>query len=438
MPSFSGLKRWLRQPSKHRVAVLAVCSVVLLSLALVGFVSANTPHMAVNSDPPERNTLIGLQSYHNDGRALEVTPNGTVVWEYSTVENVFDVEALSPNRVQIAGADALPDRKCPERFVDDGFAGCAYNSVRIVSQETNETRWKYGWYDVERHEHELHDVDHYTVAGEDRWVLVDMGNDRVFAIDRSGKILWQWNANSTYDRPPSIGVEDDWTHMNDVDRIGKRTFQVSLRNFDTVVELRVAPNGSVSVTPLVGPNRFTPEGSAGPLAAQHNPDRLAEGHLLVADSENDRVVEFNSDGDIVWEVGGSGRFDWPRDADRLSNGHTLITDSYNGRIVEVNSQGKIVWALETKDLPYEADRIPRDGAGEGSTPRPIANGETFDSRTNATNSIVNTLQYGATLVKYTVPGWLGSPGLLLGGVLCGLGALIETRRWRRTMNEKET
>ncbi len=434
MSLFSGLER-LRQPSKRRAAVLAVCGSVLLALSLVGFVSASTPHVAVNSNPPERNTLVGLQSYHDDGRAIEITPAGEVVWRYTAVENVFDVEALGSNRVQIAGADALPDRKCPDRFRDDGFPGCVYNSVRIVNQETNEILWKYGWYDVERHEHELHDVDHYTVDGEDRWVLVDMGNDRVFAIDRSGEILWQWNANSTYDRPPTLGPEDDWTHMNDVDRVGKRTFQVSLRNFDTVVELHVAPNGSVRVQPIIGPNRFTPEGYVGPLAAQHNPDSLAEGHLLVADSENDRVVEFNSDGKIVWVVGGSARLDWPRDADRLSSGHTLIVDSYNDRIVEVNSEGEIVWAVKTGRLPYDADRIPRDGAGEGSRHRPIAEGAAFDSRTNATNPALDTLHYGVTLVKYTVPGWLGGPGLLLGGMLCGLGALVETRRWRQS-NEK--
>jgi hypothetical protein len=427
----AGLKRWLRQPSKRRAAILGAFCVVLIALALVGFVSADTPNVTVDSNLPERNTLIGLQSYHDNGLALEITPTGEVVWKYSAVENVFDVEALGPHRVQVAGADALPDRKCPERFRNDGFPGCVRNSVRIVDQRTNATRWKYAWYDVERHKHELHDVDHYTVGGEERWVLVDMGNDRVFAVNRTGEILWQWNANATYDRPNSVGPEDDWTHMNDVDRVGPRTFQVSLRNFDTVVELRVARNGSVSVRPIVGPNRFTPDGHVGPLAQQHNPDRLAEGHLLVADSENDRVVEFNSKGEIVWKVGGSARLDWPRDADRLSNGHTLIVDSYNDRIVEVNSEGEIVWAVKTGRLPYDADRIPADGTGEGSRRRPIADGTVFDSRMDATNSVLDTLQYGITLVKYTVPGWLSGSSLLVGGLLSGLGALFETHRWRR-------
>ena len=127
--------------------------------------SAAAPHLTVDRDRPATNTLVGLQGYHDEGGAIEVAPNGTVVWKYTGVGNVFDVEALGPNRVQIAGADERPDSQCPARYADDDVSGCAYNSVRIVDQRTDEVLWEYGWYDVERHEHELHDVDHYTVDG---------------------------------------------------------------------------------------------------------------------------------------------------------------------------------------------------------------------------------------------------------------------------------
>jgi hypothetical protein len=430
MRPLSRFRGWLEIPSKRRTAVLAALCVVLVALALVGFTSAGEPTVTVDENSPERNTLVGLQGYHDEGRALELAPNGTVVWEYTTVENVFDVEALGPNRVQVAGASSVPDEQCPARYRNDGTRGCVHNTVRIVNQTTNETRWKYGWYDVERHEHELHDVDRYTSGGEARWVLADMGNDRVFAVNRSGTILWQWNANSTYDRPPGMGPEGDWTHLNDVDRVGENRFQVSLRNFDTVVELRVGANDSIRVEPLVGPNRYTPNGSAGPLFAQHNPDRLANGHLLVADSENDRIVEFEN-GSRVWTTGGSARLDWPRDADRLRSGNTLVVDSYNGRIVELDRSGEVVWAVDTGRLPYDADRIPRDGSGEGSRDEPTADAAGFDAGTNETSSVRDALAYGLTLLRYSIPGWVGTWGLLAGGLLCGIGALVETRRWRR-------
>ncbi|EMA49381.1 hypothetical protein C448_01824 [Halococcus morrhuae DSM 1307] len=430
MRPVSRLRRRLETPSKRRAAALAALSLVLVTVALVGFVSANESTVTIDERTPERNTLVGLQGYHDEGRALELAPDGTVVWEYTAVENVFDVESLGPDRVQIAGADAIPDEQCPARYRDDGTRGCVHNTVRIVNQETNETQWQYGWYDVERHEHELHDVDRYTAGGEARWVFADMGNDRVFAIDRDGTIQWQWNANATYDPPADVGPEDDWTHLNDVDKVGEGRFQVSLRNFDTVVELRVASDGTVAVEPLVGPNRFTPNGSAGPLYAQHNPDRLADGHLLVADSENDRIVEFEN-GTPVWTAGGSARLDWPRDADRLASGNTLVVDSYNDRIVELDGSGEAVWAVETGRLPYDADRIPRNGSGEGSRSEPTADASGFDPGTNETSSLRDTVAYGLTLLRYSVPNWVDTWGLLVGGLLCGVAAVVEGRRLGR-------
>jgi len=417
---------------RTRERLLAVVCVLALALGSVGFLDAPAdPQLTVDRDRPTHTTLVGLQGYHDEGRALELSPSGEVVWEYRNFDDVFDVEALGRERVQIAGADAVPDAECPPRYREDGTPGCVRNAVRIVDRESKDTRWEYAWYDVERHEHELHDVDRYQVGGEDRWVLVDMGNDRVFAVDRRGEIQWQWFANETYDRPPDMGPEGDWTHMNDVDRLGSGRFQVSLRNFDTVVELDVQSNGSVEVQPVVGPNRYDASAAErGPLYEQHNPDRLADGHLLVADSEGDRVIELDREGEVVWTVGGSGRLDWPRDADRLSDGHTLIADSYNDRIVEVDSRGEIVWAVKTGGLPYDADRLDSNHQGEGSSDRPTAGEAGLRSRESDTSSVVDTIEYGLTLLKYTIPGWL-SLWLLALGALAGVGACLETYRARR-------
>lgn len=417
--------------NRDRVCLLAAVCALALALGSVGFLDAPAgPQLTVDRERPTHTTLVGLQGYHEEGRAIELSPAGEVLWRYEKFDDVFDVEALGEERVQIAGASTVPDTECPSRFRDDGTPGCVRNAVRIVDRENKATEWEYAWYDVERHEHELHDVDRYRVNGEARWVFVDMGNDRVFAVDRAGEIQWRWSANETYDRPPEMGPEGDWTHINDIDRLGPGVFQVSLRNFDTVVELRVEPNGSVGVTPIVGPNDYDATAAErGPLYEQHNPDRLAEGHLLVADSKGDRVVELDRSGEVVWTVGGSGRLDWPRDADRLGNGHTLITDSYNDRIVEVDGSGAVVWAVETGGLPYDADRLNASRAGEGSSDRPTAEGAALRSQESEASSVVDIAEYGLTLLKYTIPGWL-SPYLLALGALAGVGALFEVYQTR--------
>ncbi|SIQ71702.1 hypothetical protein SAMN05421858_0177 [Haladaptatus litoreus] len=421
----STLTAWLSR-SDNRANLFALLAVVLFATAGVGaFTAPDRPHLTENEERPENNTLIALQGYDDEGRAIEVNPAGEIVWEYDRAHDVFDVEALGPNRVQIAVADEISDEKCPPQFLDDGYENCVRNSLRIVEKDTNETTWEYSWFDAKLHAHELHDADHYTVNGEDRWVLVDMGNDRVFAVNRDKETVWEWNATDRYERPDDLGPEGDWTHANDVDRVEPGVFRVSIRNFDTVVDLHVndsagEQNDSIRVEPVVGPDSFSERGDI--LHEQHNPDTLGD-TLLVADSENDRVLEIE-DGEIVWEYGGSAVFDWPRDADRMENGHTLVTDSYNDRVVEVNENGDIVWAVETGSLPYEADRLP----GEGSD-GPAASEEEIPSETEDASVVRERGSWAISMVKYVAPERLAEQAFfLLFGLLALVGTGIERRR----------
>ena len=427
---FSAIVTWFTTYGSRQKLFTAL-GVVLLAVATIGTLTAPAePRLTVDDDRPQNNTLIALQGYQHEGKILEITPSGETVWEYVKADDVFDVEVLGDGRVQAAIADEIPDGDCPKRYRNDGYKNCVRNSLRIIDKETKETLWEYAWFDAKLRAHELHDADRYTVNGETRWVLVDMGNDRVFAVNRSKKIVWQWNATDRYNRPEGMGREGDWTHMNDVDRVGPNTFRVSLRNFDTVIDLHIErgrshENRSIRAVPVVGPDNFDKRGDV--LYEQHNPDTLNDGTLLVADSENDRVVEVNTTtGRVVWEYGGSSTFNWPRDADRLKNGHTLITDSYNDRIVEVDEDGEVVWAVETGALPYEADRLP----GEGST-SPTARDAGIPNQTNEASIVRERATWLVSMAKYVGPDALAERlFLLVTGLLALVGAGID--HWRAT------
>ncbi|MFH5797415.1 hypothetical protein [Haladaptatus sp. CMAA 1911] len=415
----STLSSWL-SASDNRAKLFAALAVVLFATAGVGALTGqDSPYLSVDEQRPATNTLVALQGYQHEGRAIEVNPAGKIVWEYTEADDVFDVEALGKNRVQIAVADEFPDEECPSEYRDDGYDNCVRNSLRVVAQDTNETLWEYSWFDAKLHAHELHDADHYVVNGKDRWVMVDMGNDRVFAVNRDKEILWQWNATDRYDFPEDMDEEGDWTHVNDVDRIRPGVFRISLRNFDTVADLHVE-NGSARLEPVVGPNSYSESGEI--LYEQHNPDTLGD-TLLVADSEHDRIVEIRN-GTLVWEYGGSGVFDWPRDADRLPNGHTLLADSYNDRVVELNENGKIVWSVETGSLPYEADRLPGEGS-DGPTAREAG----IPNKTHETSPVNERVAWGVSMAKYVVPNSLAQELVV---ILLGLVALVGTvvERWR--------
>lgn len=113
------------------------------------------------------------------------------------------------------------------------------------------------------------------------------------------------------------------------------------------------------------------------LYEQHNPMYL-EGEnstptILIADSENDRVVEYSrvggppgeGDWERTWTL--TGNLNWPRDADRLPNGNTLVTDTMNHRVIEVTPAGEVVWEMHAPWATYDAERVAYSDEAGGPT-----------------------------------------------------------------------
>jgi hypothetical protein len=266
-----------------------------------------------------------------------------------------------------------------------------------------------------------------------------MGNNRAFTVNEAGEITWQWNATDHLTPGTPFweeyvpegseaeyrqgGPESDWTHMNDIDRLANGNFQLSIRNFDVLIEVDPETNDIVDVVGSPGDHSVMRE--------QHNPMRLSDGTVLVADSENDRVVEVDVETEeIVWRYDGTGSgklLQWPRDADRLPNGNTLITDSRNFRVIEVDPTGEVVWAYEmteTRGIMYEADRL---GIPEESTTVP--SGRDLESRSSAgpVSSTIATANSWLSFLPF-LPPWVGIVELLglLSGVLA-FGVLARRR-----------
>jgi hypothetical protein len=131
-------------------------------------------------------------------------------------------------------------------------------------------------------------------------------------------------------------VNRGWTHVNSAQRLANGNTLISLRNFDLVVE--VDPRGDVvwSYGALV-------------LKHQHCAWLLDNGHLLITDNGNARIIEVDrATQRIVWEYGEGLKFAVQACAYRLPNGDTLITDSGNQRILEVDPAGKRVWELKVQ------------------------------------------------------------------------------------------
>jgi hypothetical protein len=172
-----------------------------------------------------------------------------------------------------------------------------------------------------------------------------------------------------------------------VDEIAPGRYLVSPRNFDQILVV----NRSTKAIEM----RLGSDNDYEVLNRPHNPDYLESENgtstILVADSHNDRVVEYAREGDgsegdgrsegdgnwtRTWTLGSEETLNWPRDADRLPDGNTLVTDTKNQRVFEVTPEGEIVWEVYTPWLVYDAARLSHTEESAGPTMRDLGENAT--------------------------------------------------------------
>lgn len=316
---------------------LAILVVVLSTLPFAVMASTTeTPH--------ETNTsiVVGIHGPGNDGYVIGYDSEGDEKWRVGDAGAYFDVTKLDNGNVMATYAKG--HENCENRP-----DGCGETGIRIIDPNTESIVWEWSKNVRTIHNSEIHDAE----PTDNGFVFVGMDTERVYRLNKSTKetsILW--DASSTYDEPADR-TKEDWLHANDIDQLEDGRLLVSVRNVNQLLILN--QSGTVVETVNTKSNESV-------LKQQHNPQWLADGRILVADSENRRIVELqrtNGTWQPVWGINQaySKRFQWPRDADRLPNGNTLITDSRNNRVVEIDSDGKTVNVWHTAALPYEADAV---------------------------------------------------------------------------------
>ena len=204
-----------------------------------------------------------------------------------------------------------------------------------------------------------HDADWLGVDqfGQDIFLIADTYNNRVVEFFRNGTVIWSWYATDHYSYPKTSS--QDWTHLNDVDRLPDGTTMISLKNFNIIAIVNTTATGEVLW-------EYGEYGNSTMVNGPHNPEYTPRGTLLIADSGNHRIIEVNmTTKEIIWEYAptGDAYLGWPRDVDLLPNGNMLICDSQwmgSGRntIWEINATRKeVVWYHDTEEMNYDAERL---------------------------------------------------------------------------------
>ncbi|ELZ33478.1 hypothetical protein C474_05340 [Halogeometricum pallidum JCM 14848] len=412
------------ESSRVRFGLAFVLTGLLLVAGAFGASWAAAPdieRVAASADANTTSVLVGVQGPGPNGNVTALDGYGDVRWSIGNIISYQSVERLDDGTV-LASFAAGGYRNCGPYEPP-----CKRTGIRIIEPDP-EPSVEYQWsYPVRtRKDSEVHDAE---MLPSGNVLIADMEYESIFVLDpRTGERVWTWNASRHYDAPADPTAED-WLHLNDVDRIGDGRYLVSIRNEN---QLLVVERGE-GVTEVI--NR---DGDPTVLDAQHNPQWLEPGAVVVADSENNRVVELHrneSSGEwvAVWAVSEAGGipFEWPRDADRLPNGNTFVTDSRNNRVVEIDRNGSVVTSYIVPSLPYEADRLPHGeipGVGAYDVDSNVTS--TFDDDASAFSTLLNGARHVVPL-----PFWVSEVHVMVVGLaallwLCG-GILLAQEGFAR-------
>ncbi|MFB6312196.1 MAG: hypothetical protein ABEH64_13565, partial [Salinirussus sp.] len=318
--------------SPNSGTVLVGAGIVLLVLTLTAS-AAMAPDLEAGAGATDR-TLVGGQGITNQGE-VRMLNGSEPVFRITGANSYFEVEALGEGRFAVAFAEEHASACGPYE------PPCARTGFRVIDplpEPKIVSEWSFPVRTAENSE--LHAVE---PLADGTFAVADMDRERI-AVVNDGTIEWQWNASAFYEAPPDP-TTTDWLHINDVDAIGGGRLLVSVRNANQllvlergrgVVEVINADRGEGDEATCRRPGELVDRDGDGDVRCgdpalfthQHNPHWLGNGAVLIADSENDRVVELHRTArgrwTPVWQLSSAGGVDfyWPRDADRLPNGHT--------------------------------------------------------------------------------------------------------------------
>lgn len=381
-----------------------IISIVLIALLINSSpaLSASTDVISADSMAPSADGITVITTQDAGRETLETAeivafaPNGSVLYYNDSKGTYFDVDPVpnTSHTVSYVATEFVSESTCPAR------EACVRNQLVRTNLSTGDSTVLYERLRMDTGDSRWHDADRINST---HYIIADLSSvDRVYVVNTSSGVTeWSWAAQSDFNVTSGDGFGHTWSHINDVEVLDDGRIMVSMRNQDQVVFLNRTTGVEEDWT-LGTDDQYST------LYEQHNPDYIPESAggpaVLVADSENDRIVEYQRSGDS-WEKSWTYRdagLRWPRDADRLPNGHTLITDSNGDRVFEIDDSGRVVWSVDVA-LPYEAERLStpdESGGGPGAAtadlPSSSVDGMSGDGDQGSAG-------FGSRVIDYLVP-----------------------------------
>ena len=352
----------LKSRNTWAIAVLLTALSVLLLAA-----SAAGQHPSRQFNRPG-NTLIADQ-FNN--RVIEVDPDGNIVWQFGLGPADFSPKSIiGTNDAQRVGVFTLmagtgTPAGQPEAQNCTNGGGCLDNRVILVNP-AGHIVWQYGQFGIAGN-----GPDQLSTPVQNTWLpnahilITDQSNERIIEVTLAKRIVWQY---------PNGGAAA-LSNPNCAELLPNGNILICDENNNQALEV-------THTTPSTLVNSYTHAFSNImhgdiPFSGVAFASRLSNGHTLITDSNNARVVETDENGTLFWEyftntdpasnarclpppTGCTGPL--PTRAVRLRNGNTLISDQYNHRVIEVDSNGVIVHSFgEIATLGYDTESVANGG-----------------------------------------------------------------------------
>ena len=190
-------------------------------------------------------------------------------------------------------------------------------------------------------------------------LITDQANERIIEINLGKQIVWQYGTTGVSGNGP-----EQLNNPNCAELLENGHILICDENNNRAIE--VTRDGQIVWQYGSGDPNVND-----PVSGVAFASRLKNGHTLITDSNHARIVEIDNDKNVVWEYftntdpnsnqrGGTGPL--PTRALRLKNGHTLISDQYNHRVIEVNHHKQIVRTFgKINSLGYNTQSVADGG-----------------------------------------------------------------------------
>jgi outer membrane protein assembly factor BamB len=324
--------------------------------------------LADDSEFNEPNNYLIADQFNN--RVIEVDRSGDIVWQFGLGPADFSpASIIGTNDAQRVGELTLmagtgtPGGQ-PEAPNCANSSGCPDNRVLLVDRRGNIV-WQYGKFGPGGSGPGQLNVPVQNTWLPNRHVLItDQANERIIEVDvATNGIVWQYGTTGVSGNGPN-----QLNNPNCAELLEHGHILICDENNNRAIEVtRKIPLGGDIVWQYGSgdPNKNEP------VSGVAFASRLENGHTLITDSNHNRIVEIDEDKNPVWEYftcRGSGcnlprgTGPLPTRAVRLRNGHTLISDQYNHRVIEVNHAKHIVRSFgKLGDLGYNTESVADGG-----------------------------------------------------------------------------